>query len=127
MSSICPLRVRWRGPPRRYDLADRADRARVYEQVLTEGTEDDVRLYVVLAELIDLWQNLCCRTTSAAGGRDGSRRGAASCGVLSPLQEHVGPIVTSLPETDGFALAGGAALDATRVVDALGDRGHAQP
>jgi hypothetical protein len=78
VSSICPLRVRWRGPPRRYDLADRADRARVYEQVLTEGTEDDVRPYVVLAELIDLCQNLCCRTTSAAGGRDGSRRRAAS-------------------------------------------------
>ena len=66
------------GTPRRYDLADRADRTRVYEQVLTEGTADDVRLYVVLAELIDLCQNLCCRTTSAAGGRDGSTRGAAS-------------------------------------------------
>jgi hypothetical protein len=115
--------------PRRYDLADRADRARVYEQVLTEGTDDDVRLYVVLAELIDLCQNLCCRTTSAAGGRDGSTRGAARrhCDGRSPLQEQVGRIATSLPEAHGFALAGGAALDATRVVDALGDRGHAEP
>lgn len=78
VSSSCPLRVRWRGPPRRDDLADRADRARVYEQILTEGTDDDVRRYVVLAELVDLCQNLCCRTTSTAGGRDGSRRGAAS-------------------------------------------------
>ena len=38
------LRVSRSGPPRHYDLADRSDRARVYEQVLSEGTEDDVRL-----------------------------------------------------------------------------------
>jgi hypothetical protein len=53
-----PLRVRWSGPPRRYDLADRNDRARVYEQVLSEGTDDDVRLYVVIDELVDLWPDL---------------------------------------------------------------------
>ena len=29
-----------------YDLGQRADRIRVYEQVLREGTEDDVRFYV---------------------------------------------------------------------------------
>ena len=34
-----PVRVRWSGPPRQYDLADRNDRARVYEQVLSEGTD----------------------------------------------------------------------------------------
>jgi hypothetical protein len=32
--------------PITYDLGDRADRARVYEQVLREGTEADVRYYV---------------------------------------------------------------------------------
>jgi len=37
--------------------------------------------------------------------------------VLSPLQEQVGRIVAALPEADGFALAGGAALVVTRVVD----------
>ncbi len=34
-----PLHIRWSGPPIIYDLDDRADRARVYEQVLREGTE----------------------------------------------------------------------------------------
>jgi hypothetical protein len=53
-----PVRVRWSGPPRHYDLADRNDRARVYEQVLSEGTDDDVRLYVVVDDLIDLWPDL---------------------------------------------------------------------
>jgi hypothetical protein len=32
-----PLHIRWSGPPRRYDLSDRRQRARVYEQVLREG------------------------------------------------------------------------------------------
>jgi len=53
-----PSWVRWSGPPRRYDLADRTDRALVYEQVLTEGTGDDVRFYVVVNELIKLWDEL---------------------------------------------------------------------
>ena len=41
-----------------YDLADRADRARVYEQVLREGTEDDVRFYVEADSLLELWDEL---------------------------------------------------------------------
>jgi hypothetical protein len=53
-----PPRVRWTGTPRRYDLADRNDRARVYEQVLAEGTDEDVRFYVVIDDLIDLWPDL---------------------------------------------------------------------
>jgi hypothetical protein len=53
-----PSWVRWSGPPRRYDLADRGDRALVYEQVLAEGTDDDVRFYVVVDELVDLWDEL---------------------------------------------------------------------
>jgi hypothetical protein len=32
-----PFHIRWSGPPLTYDLTDRADRARVYEQVLREG------------------------------------------------------------------------------------------
>jgi hypothetical protein len=87
VSSSCALRVRWRGPPRRDDLADRADRARVFEQVLTEGTDDDVRFYVVLAGLVDLCPKLCCRTTSAAGGRDGARRGVGA----GPSDRHFAP------------------------------------
>jgi hypothetical protein len=53
-----PLHIRWSGPPRRYDLSDRRERARVYEQVLREGNEDDVRWFVRVDELIDLWDEL---------------------------------------------------------------------
>ncbi|MCZ7590045.1 MAG: hypothetical protein M5U27_14570 [Gaiella sp.] len=53
-----PLHVRWSGPSIVYDLDDRADRARVYEQVLREGTEDDVRYYVDAAQLRELWHEL---------------------------------------------------------------------
>jgi transcriptional regulator with XRE-family HTH domain len=53
-----PPHIRWSGPPRRYDLGQRRDRARVYEQVLREGTEDDVRHFVRLDELVDLWDEL---------------------------------------------------------------------
>jgi len=52
-----PLRVQWSGR-RRYDLSDRQDRARVYELVLREGTEDDVRRFVRLGELEALWDDL---------------------------------------------------------------------
>jgi hypothetical protein len=50
-----PLHTRWSGPPVTYD---RADRARVYEQVLREGTEDDVRFYVDADHLLELWDEL---------------------------------------------------------------------
>lgn len=36
---------------RTYDLADRVDRLRVYEQVLREGTLEDLRCYVDATEL----------------------------------------------------------------------------
>jgi len=53
-----PFHVRWSGPPLTYDLADRADRARVYEQVLREGTNDDVRYYIEADQLLELWDEL---------------------------------------------------------------------
>ena len=53
-----PLHIRWSGPPITYDLNDRADRVRVYEQVLREGTEDDVRLFVEAGQLLELWDEL---------------------------------------------------------------------
>lgn len=53
-----PLHIRWSGPVITYDLDDRADRARVYEQVLREGTEDDVRYYIDADQLRDLWDEL---------------------------------------------------------------------
>lgn len=36
-------------------LSDPRDRARVYEQVLREGNEDDVRWFIRVDELMDLW------------------------------------------------------------------------
>lgn len=53
-----PIHIRWSGPELVYDLDDRADRIRVYEQVLREGTEDDVRFYVRPSELLALWDEL---------------------------------------------------------------------
>jgi hypothetical protein len=52
-----PLHIRWSAPIT-YDLGDRADRARIYEHVLREGTEDDVRVYVDADQLRDLWEEL---------------------------------------------------------------------
>lgn len=53
-----PSNVRWSGPPKRYDLDDPIDRARVYEQVLREGTDDDVRRFIDVDELETLWDTL---------------------------------------------------------------------
>lgn len=53
-----PFHIRWSGPPIIYDLECRADRVRVYEQVLREGTDDDVRRFVDPDELLKLWGDL---------------------------------------------------------------------
>jgi hypothetical protein len=53
-----PFHIRWSGPPLTCDLTDRADRARVYEQVLREGTEEDVRYFIEVDVLLDLWDDL---------------------------------------------------------------------
>ena len=53
-----PLHVCWSGPDRFYDLAVRSDRVRVYEMVLREGTEDDVRTFVDVDLLLDVWGDL---------------------------------------------------------------------
>lgn len=53
-----PLHLNWSAPGRRFDLRDRADRARVYEVVLREGAADDILRYVDGALLVDLWDEL---------------------------------------------------------------------
>ena len=53
-----PLNVLWSGPERTWDLSDRRQRAQVYEMVLTEGTADDVRRFIDVDELIELWSDL---------------------------------------------------------------------
>ncbi len=53
-----PFHISWSEPSMSYDLARRADRLRVYEQVLREGTEDDVRYYVDADELARVFHEL---------------------------------------------------------------------
>lgn len=50
-----PTPVRWSSPSRQYDLEDRGQRARVYEQVLVEGTADDVRRFIDVDKLVAMW------------------------------------------------------------------------
>jgi hypothetical protein len=57
------LHIRWSGPPIAYDLDSRPDRARVYEQVLREGTDEDVRFYIDEDQLLELWDELVLPTT----------------------------------------------------------------
>lgn len=52
-----PLHVRWH-PRRTYDLRDRRKMLRVYEQVLREGTDEDVRKYIDVDTLIREWDRL---------------------------------------------------------------------
>jgi transcriptional regulator with XRE-family HTH domain len=53
-----PLHLNWSSSGRLYRLRERADRARVYEIVLREGTGADVLTYIDGALLIDLWEEL---------------------------------------------------------------------
>lgn len=55
---VLPLWLNWSDPGREFRLADRSDRARVYEIVLRAGTPDDVLTYVDGALLADLWPEL---------------------------------------------------------------------
>jgi len=53
-----PLHLNWSTPQRTWQLAHRPERARVYEVVLSEGTEADIKKYVDGLLLVDLWEDL---------------------------------------------------------------------
>ena len=53
-----PLHLNWSAPGQVFDLRSRADRARVYEIVLQEGTPADIMAYVDGVLLVDLWEDL---------------------------------------------------------------------
>jgi transcriptional regulator with XRE-family HTH domain len=55
---VLPLHLEWSVPGPRLDLADRRQRARVYEVVLREGTPEDVLRYVDGLLVVDLWGEL---------------------------------------------------------------------
>lgn len=53
-----PANIRWSSPDRTYDLSQKPDLISVYEQVLQEGTEEDVRRFIEVERLIALWDEL---------------------------------------------------------------------
>ncbi|KRB73819.1 hypothetical protein ASE01_17525 [Nocardioides sp. Root190] len=55
---VLPGHLHWSGPSRAYRLAERADRARVYEIVLREGAAPDLLTYLDGALLLDLFDEL---------------------------------------------------------------------
>ncbi|MEV0649692.1 helix-turn-helix transcriptional regulator [Phytomonospora sp. NPDC050363] len=55
---VLPVHLNWSAPGRSFELADRRQRARVYEIVLREGTPADVCTYIDGALLMDLWHDL---------------------------------------------------------------------
>ena len=57
-----PLHVAWSQGRRVYHLDKRYDRRRVYEQVLAEGTADDIRFYIRASDFIALWDELVLPT-----------------------------------------------------------------
>jgi transcriptional regulator with XRE-family HTH domain len=65
-----PVTLNWSQPQRVFSLADRDDRARVYEIVLNEGQPDDIRRYIDGVLLVDLWGDLILpRSVRAAWSR----------------------------------------------------------
>jgi len=75
--------------PAHLDLTDRADRARVYETVLREGTEEDVRYFIDVDVLLDLWVTSFPPPDSFGKlGQLGSKRQPENRPrVLTPFQE----------------------------------------
>ncbi len=115
-----PLHVRWSGPSKVYDLGKRTDRLRVYEQVLREGNDDDVRRFIDVDELLALWDELVLPGSRPPSlGRVVPPAPRARLGVLSELQRRVAVILSQLPDASGFVLAGGGALIARGDVDRL--------
>ena len=53
-----PLHLNWSAAARVFDLGSRADRARVYEVVLQEGSPADILACVDGALLVDVWDDL---------------------------------------------------------------------
>lgn len=53
-----PNRIWWSGATKVLDTNSREDLVRLYELVLTNGTEEDVRTYISYSELQELWEAL---------------------------------------------------------------------
>ncbi|MCZ4275133.1 helix-turn-helix transcriptional regulator [Rhodococcoides yunnanense] len=55
---VLPLDLNWSSPGREFRLADRVERARLYENVLREGRPEDVLRYIDGVLLVDVWTEL---------------------------------------------------------------------
>ena len=53
-----PIHIWWSEPKRVFDLRSPTDRIRLYELVLSEGDEADVRFYIRFDDLRTLWRQL---------------------------------------------------------------------
>ena len=53
-----PRRINWSDADPTYDLQNALDRRLVYEQVMTEGTAEDVRRFIDVDVVIELWHDL---------------------------------------------------------------------
>ncbi len=53
-----PRHIKWSPPLRPYDLDDPADRLLVYEYVLREGGEEDIRRFIDPDVVLALWEDL---------------------------------------------------------------------
>lgn len=63
---VLPKRLDW-GPPRPFDLADRADVAVMYETVLRESRDqDDLSDFLDAELLVNVWQSLVLPTPARA-------------------------------------------------------------
>jgi Nucleotidyl transferase AbiEii toxin, Type IV TA system len=86
----------------------------MYQIVLTEGTAEDVRSYINLTLLIDVWDELWLCRPSTRRGMVGSKHTVMP---LSDIQLRTATVILALPKAAGFALAGGAALVIHEIVD----------
>jgi hypothetical protein len=66
---VLPIHLKWSGPVE-YDLDDEAQRTLVYEVVLREGGEDDVRCFIDPDELLRLWSRLVLPSNVRVAWRD---------------------------------------------------------
>lgn len=55
---VLPNHIRWTPPILEYDLSRVVDRVRVYELVMCEGNEDDVRRFINVDDLVQLWDRI---------------------------------------------------------------------
>ena len=114
---MLPLYVCWRGH-KVYDLDNLQHRKLVYEQVLAEGLDEDVRRFIEVDELVALWEEMMLPSfVRDAWGPWLRQRGLLHWRMLTALQHRLRQLVDEIPEAGNVALAGGGALIVLGVVD----------